>query len=201
MDKRKLNKILEILLRIILCIIVVIKIINKDSSDIENVVACFFLSFYDYFLNKIFKINLSDNAKISIIIFIYMALFLGTLCNFYDKFYWWDIVLHFTSGIIAYNIGKEIILIILKDKKSLKNNHTLICLFAFLFAMTVGSVWEILEYLMDSIMNLDTQVAREFMGRAAIKDTMTDLISSTISITILLIYDLIKNKFRESKEI
>ena len=50
-------------------------------------------------------------------------------------------------------------------------------------------------------MNLDTQVAREFMGRDAIKDTMTDLISSTISITILLVYDFIKNKFRESKEI
>ncbi len=50
------------------------------------------------------------------------------------------------------------------------------------------------EYSVDGILNLDTQITGELIGRMAIKGTMTDLFSPTIGTLLTVIMFLIANK-------
>ena len=56
-----------------------------------------------------------------------------------------------------------------------------VCLFALCFALTVGVLWEIYEFTFDSLLGMNMQKFRledgsELVGRAALRDTMKDLI-------------------------
>jgi hypothetical protein len=50
------------------------------------------------------------------------------------------------------------------------------------------------EYLVDGILNLDTQRTSNLIGRLAIEDTMTDLLASTLG-TLLSVITIKKNKY------
>lgn len=63
----------------------------------------------------------------------------------------------------------------------------MIVLFGFCFAVTLGALWEITEFTLDSIFALDMQKARNlwildesFNSRLGVKDTMNDLILDTL---------------------
>ena len=125
--------------------------------------------------------KLRTPSKIMLSIFIFLAQCLGTTLDFYNIFPWWDIMLHFSSGILIYFIAIDIILIICKKNKDVKLNKFIICLFAVCFSLAISNLWEIFEFSVDNIFNLDTQKTGELVGKLAIKDTMTDLISSLCS--------------------
>jgi len=48
-----------------------------------------------------YKIYLPVEFEIIIIVFLYATLFLGEVHGYYDKFWWWDLVLH-TSSALAF---------------------------------------------------------------------------------------------------
>lgn len=190
---KKVNKILENILRIILVFVVGYKLIIKSYSGFEDIVICFLLTYYDFILEKL-NIHITEISKLSLICLIYLASFLGSICHFYDLFSWWDIFLHFSSGIIFYNLGYEF-----TKTLSVKNSRVFLILFAVFFAISIGAFWEIIEYSIDGILKYDTQVAQSFIGREALKDTMTDMISSTISTTIMAISSFIFYKVHNNK--
>ena len=176
-----ISKIIDILLRLVIIILIIINLVNGDYDNIGVLVLTFFLTFYDFILQKIFKIKLRTPSKIMLSIFIFLAQCLGTTLDFYNIFPWWDIMLHFSSGILIYFIAIDIILIICKKNKDVKLNKFIICLFAVCFSLAISNLWEIFEFSVDNIFNLDTQKTGELVGKLAIKDTMTDLISSLCS--------------------
>ena len=57
-------------------------------------------------------------------------------------------------------------------------------LFAFCFAVAIGAIWEIYEFSLDHLFELNMQKYRhsngeEFVGHSAVTDTMTDIIIDT----------------------
>ena len=79
--------------------------------------------------------------------------------------------------IVGYDIFSSL------DKRycDIKLNKKIKIIFSILFALSVGSIWEMYEYSVDGILNLDTQRTGELIGRMAIKGTMTCLLYTSPS--------------------
>jgi hypothetical protein len=109
-----------------------------------------------------------------IMTFIFMSLILGSVFSFYDRYHMWDVFLHTLSGVIIALIGFSMVYIL--NKGSIKKVHlspSFIALFSTSFAITIGVVWEIFEYSMDSTLGWNMQ-------RSGLNDTMSDLIVDSI---------------------
>ncbi len=107
-----------------------------------------------------------------IVLFTFSSLFLGENYDFYKRFWWWDIFLHGSSGVIFGFIGLAILQMIFVAKK-INVSYGLVGLFAFSFAFSIGSLWEIVEFLIDILFNAHMQLD-------SLRDTMTDLIADML---------------------
>ena len=168
---KKLNN----LLKIISLLTVIIYLYYRNYGKVILALMTFILTFYDYLALKLFKIKFNNSNKISITLFIFLSQYLGSCLDFYEKFSWWDIKLHFTSGILIFYVGLDIYNQIYKSKRVIPK-----LLFATLFALSLANIWEIMEFIFDGTLHMDTQRAGNLVGRFALEDTMTDLIVSTL---------------------
>jgi len=116
------------------------------------------------------------------IIFLYCAIFLGEVRNFYYVIPFWDTILHAFSSLMLGFFGLMVISILNRDEHTVMNLSPLfVVMFAFCFAVTFNTIWEIYEFTIDSLMNLNMQkyIAADgtvFIGHAALLDTMKDII-------------------------
>ncbi|NFH66909.1 hypothetical protein FC952_16330 [Clostridium botulinum] len=170
-------------IRILILINVINNFIKKDYYFTLIGIAAFILTFIPSLIFKIMKIRPDKRLYLSIIFFIFISLYLGTLNNFY-RYEWWDTMLHFVSGII---IGFFAIIILKKyNPHTSMNNYNPIFVFIFVlsFAALCGVIWEIYEFTIDTLFNLDMQGV-ECCG---VTDTMVDLIADLIGSIISYIF-------------
>ncbi|MFH1715155.1 MAG: hypothetical protein ABH857_03055 [Elusimicrobiota bacterium] len=106
------------------------------------------------------------------IVLIYSSLFLGEIGGFYFKFWWWDNMLHALSAVMLSVLGFIIVYVLYSGKK-VSASASLVSVFAFGFAVSLGAIWEIFEFIMDNVFYLNMQ-------KSGLVDTMTDLIVDTI---------------------
>ena len=110
--------------------------------------------------------------------FLFVGVFLAEVCFFYVLIPSWDTILHGLSGIGLATVAISLTGIL---NKSGSVKPGFVAFFAFLFGTASGAVWEIYEYMYDSIANLNMQEYMSggvpFVGHAALVDTMTDLIA------------------------
>ena len=132
----------------------------------------FILTFIPYIFEKRFRINLPVEFELVVIVFIYLSLFLGEVKEYYTKFFWWDIVLHTGSGIALGLIG-FMILFVLYRGGILQARPVTIAFFTFCFAVAIGTLWEIFEFSLDSLVGSHMQASGHI-------DTMWDLIVDSI---------------------
>ena len=165
---KKVCNLLDNILRIIIVILILVKIINLEFEDIGMLVLTFILTFYNWFLKKVFKINLNIYSRILLSLLIFLAQCLGTTLNFYDLYDNWDLIVHFIFGIVMFIVGYDIFSNLDKRYCDIKLNKKIKIIFSILFALSVGSIWEMYEYSVDGILNLDTKRTGELIGRMAI---------------------------------
>ncbi len=136
-----------------------------------------------YFVRRL-KLILPTEIELVIILFIYATLFLGEAQDFYLKFWWWDNLLHGFSAIVFGFIGFTA-LYFMVNRHELSARPWTIAIFSFSFAISIGVLWEIFEFVMDSFFGLNMQ-------KSGLVDTMSDLIVDAIgalfSSTIAFIY-------------
>ncbi len=143
------------------------------------------LVFLPGIFEKKYNINLIDEFEVIIIIFIYAGLFLGEARGYYTRFWWWDSLLHAFSG-IALGFAGFLILYILYKTGRLKTSLKFIALLSFCFAVALGALWEIFEFLVDSFFGANMQKARGLGTvyycdtRLGVMDTMWDLILNSL---------------------
>ncbi|MEA5059119.1 MAG: hypothetical protein VB049_03650 [Candidatus Pelethousia sp.] len=123
-----------------------------------------------------------DFMHILYFIFLYCAIYLGEVRNFYYLVPNWDTWLHTFSGGMLGALG-FVVVDQLNEVRGVpvKLGPKFIAIFALCFAMTVGALWEIYEFTFDGLLGLNMQKFRlengvELVGRAALRDTMKDLI-------------------------
>jgi len=125
---------------------------------------------------KSLPVNISPEFQLLAIVFMFAALFLGEVRNFYERFWWWDIALHTTSGLLLGILGFLLIYVINEaDRIDVHMLPRFVAFFAFTFAVAMGALWEIFEFAMDRVfgMNMQKPMADDPSG---LTDTMWDLI-------------------------
>ena len=116
------------------------------------------------------------------IIFLYCAIFLGEVRSFYYLVPQWDTVCHVCSSMMMGFFGLMVVTILNRDKHlSVSLSPFFVCLFAFCFSVTLGSIWEIYEFAADGLFGMNMQKftladGTLLVGHAALADTMKDII-------------------------
>lgn len=118
------------------------------------------------------------------ILFAVFALVAGEMFGAYDKFWWWDDMLHTVSGVVVGLIG-FLAVYFFNARYNMHISPLFVAVFAFTFAITVGVVWEVFEFTMDALFGFYMQrwnlppdavlIGREYQG-SGLRDTMSDLI-------------------------
>lgn len=125
------------------------------------------------------------------LIFMFLAMLIGEVYNFYEIFPWWDIMLHSSSAFMFGIVGFLLFDALDRDEKIyFELNRIGILIFAFCFAVTCGALWEIFEFSGDMLfgMNMqksvyvsDVSVLTQYINRwgrlvdPGLADTMSDL--------------------------
>ncbi len=125
---------------------------------------------------KSLPVNISPEFQLLAIVFMFAALFLGEVRNFYERFWWWDIALHATSGLLLGILGFLLIYVLNEvERIDIHMRPRFVAFFAFTFAVSMGTLWEIFEFAMDRVfgMNMQKPMAGDPSG---LTDTMWDLI-------------------------
>lgn len=148
------------------------------------------------------KIDIPSNMLILYTIFLYCAIYLGEVKSFYYTVPHWDTILHTFSGAMIGALGFSFVTLLNKTEEVPMNLSPLfVCLFSFCFAVTLGVIWEFYEFTFDGLLNLNMQKfalenGEPLVGRAALTDTMKDLIVDAVGALIMSIigYISLKNK-------
>ncbi|MEG1705414.1 MAG: hypothetical protein RR290_02435 [Clostridia bacterium] len=152
-------------------------------------------------LSKNLKIEIPNNMIILYVVFLYAAIFLGEVRNFYYDIPHWDTILHGFSGAMIGALGFSVISLLNKSK-SVKLSPLFVALFSFCFAITLGVAWEIYEYSFDIILGLNMQKFATYdgtilIGQAALGDTMKDLIVDCLGAGVMSVIGYISLKYKK----
>ena len=133
-------------------------------------------------------------------IFLYCALYLGAVRNFYYRVPHWDTVLHGFSGVTLGILGFSIVHLLNKSKSvEFTLSPLFLSIFAFCFASTLGIFWEIFEFAVDYFLGANsqrwaTETGIPLIGQAALADTMKDFIANTIGALVIAVVGYISLK-------
>lgn len=137
-------------------------------------------------IERRFKVDIPNFMEGVYFIFLFAAIYLGEIRDFYYVVPHWDTILHAISGVMLASLGFYIVQLLNSSINiRLELSPFFICLFAFCFAVTLGTMWEIYEFTFDGILGLNMQKfmledGTQLAGRAALSDTMKDLIVDAI---------------------
>lgn len=98
---------------------------------------------------------------------LYASFGLGEVQGFYQKFWWWDLLLHSFSAFVMGMIGFLVVYVFYMTRR-ISMSPFYVALVSFCFAVTLGTLWEIVEFSMDWGFGFNMQ-------KSGLNDTMTDL--------------------------
>ena len=106
---------------------------------------------------QLLKIEIPPVFQIIIYLFIFSAEILGEVNKYYTAITGWDTMLHTINGFLCAAIGFSLFNILNRGSKSMQLSPFYLSLVAFCFSMTVGVVWEFIEFTADQMFFLDMQ--------------------------------------------
>ncbi len=137
------------------------------------------------------SISIPNYMYVLYFIFLYCAIYLGEVRSFYYIIPYWDTILHAFSGAMLGALGFALISILNNSKRiHLQLSPFFVAMFAFCFALAAGALWEIYEYIADSLFSLNMQKymlkgGTLLTGQEALADTMKDIIVDAISALVI----------------
>ena len=136
-------------------------------------------------IKRSFRVQIPPEFELLAIAFIFASLFLGEVRGYYTRFWWWDIALHTSSGLLLGIIG-FLLVYVLNETEDIGLHMTpgFVAFFAFLFAVAIGALWEIFEFAMDSFFGMNMQ--KPMLGDpSGLTDTMWDMIVNTVGALVI----------------
>lgn len=170
----KLIKIINYILLIVMCIasfsLMIYRVSQGRLGRVPTDIAIYFVLLIPFILKIFIKIDEKD--KLEFYIFIFIAEFLGCIVNLFKYISWFDTLSHFVSGIYFFIIGLKVLRIINKyDEKNMFFN----ILFAIAISLSSACIWEIFEFSIDNLFNMNLQHNID----TGVIDTMEDIIACT----------------------
>lgn len=160
-------------------IIAAIAFSNNNHSRTLTYIAIFPILLVPFIINKT-KYKLNDFETMMYYIFIFLADFLGCVVNLYNTIYWYDLLVHFLSGIATFILGLIIYKHITKEKK----NKQLKIIFCLGTVAIIAIIWELFEYFIDTFIGMDLQHTLD----TGVSDTMQDMLVALLGGLLLSFY-------------
>lgn len=132
-------------------------------GNIENATLCIvalFLFTVPTIVSEKFKIGIPSLLEAIIYLFIFSTTILGEINNFYGIIPFWDTLLHTLNGFICAGIGFSLVDLLNQNSKRIKLSPLYVVIVAFCFSMTIGVLWEFVEFTADNILKTDMQKDR-----------------------------------------
>jgi hypothetical protein len=149
---------------------------TQHWSNVFVSVTALFLTVLPAIFSERFRIQLPLSFLAAISLFVFGTLFLGEVFDFYERYWWWDVLLHGASAIGFSLIGFLFVFYLFQGDRYAAPPWAL-AFIGFCFAMTIGTGWEIFEFTMDRVFGLNMQ-------KSGLSDTMGDLLVDLVGATI-----------------
>jgi len=134
--------------------------------------AILLLTFAPAMIEQRLRVPLPVEFTLLTCIILFASFVLGEVQDFYELIWWWDLALHGVSAMLMGFIGFLTVYVFhMTHRLEIKPLH--IAAFTLGFAVTIGTLWEIFEFLMDWFVGTNMQ-------KSGLVDTMTDLIINAI---------------------
>ena len=124
------------------------------------------------FLASRLNLTLPLPFLIATTLFTFATVFMGEAFDFYERVWWWDIALHGGSA-VGFGLIGFLGVFMLFEGDRYAAPPAAIAFMAFCVAITVGTMWENFEYLMDLTFGLNMQ-------KSGLQDTMGDLLIDSV---------------------
>ncbi|MEY8354784.1 hypothetical protein AALB39_15705 [Lachnospiraceae bacterium 54-53] len=172
---------IEIIFRCVLSVLAIYYICKRKFKVTASLILVFALSFLPEVSDAVLQMKIDTFSILVYFIILFMALFLGSSLGYYDKFKWWDRVIHFLAGFGFAGFGIALAQI---SPGIIKMG---ILIFSFTFSITLHIFWEVLEYISDCLFHGNAQrwqkvhasenhVSEKAIQPAGLVDTMNDII-------------------------
>lgn len=178
-----------VVLRFIVILILIRCILRGDIESAFVCVLVLVIYLLPQFVENRLNIDIPTTLEVIIFVFVFAAEILGELQSYFIKYSNWDTILHTSSGFLCAAVGFSLVdLLNRSDNVKVQLSPGYLAITAFCFSMTIGILWEFIEFSADRLFLLDMQ-----------KDTIVNRISSVsldptnsnISITVKGIKDVI----------
>ena len=176
---RSIHKWLTICLQAVLLVGAVLAIWQARWQLALTTLTIVALTVVPFAVGRRFQITIPPEFEALAVVFIYASLFLGEVQGYYVRYWWWDAVLHTGSGLGLGIVGFLLVYVLNEHAEAdVFMKPGFIALFAFMFAVGLGAIWEIFEFAMDQIFGLNMQ-------KSGLIDTMWDLIVDTVGALVI----------------
>lgn len=156
-ESRKGVFVVYLLLRFLVILVMVRQIFLHNYWNAFLCILVLIQFLIPYFITKKLKIELPSIFEIIILLFIFSSEVLGEIQNFYGVFKHFDTVLHTLNGFLCAAVGFSLIDLCNNNSEKFNLSPLYLTIVAFCFSMTIGVLWEFLEYSIDKVMLSDMQ--------------------------------------------
>lgn len=139
-------------------------------------------------LERRFHVYIPSKFQLLTIFIVFAAFFLGEVQDYYNRFWWWDIALHGTTGFLMGIVGFLMIYVFSRlEPSGLRLQSSAVALLAFMFALGAGAIWEVGEFLLDRYLGTNLQKPTP-ADPSGLTDTMIDLIVDAAGALLIALY-------------
>ncbi len=176
----RVHRAIVIILMLIMAVELVLVFYEGQWINAFLVMAIMAVTLLPDVLGRRIRVYIPPEFQLLAVIFVFAALFLGEIQSYYVRFWWWDIALHTSSGLLMGILGFLLIYVLNENEHiDIHMRPRFMALFAFLFAVTVGTLWEIFEFTMDQV--IGTNMQKAMLGDpSGLTDTMWDMIVNAL---------------------
>lgn len=179
---------LAITLQVLIFLGVMLEVYEQQWLNALIVAGILFLTTLPSIFARGIRINIPPQFELLAIAFIFASLYLGERRDFYSRIWWWDLALHSTSGVLMGILGFLLVYVLNANPRiDLQMQPGFLAFFAFCFSVTIGVLWEIVEFATDQLVG--TNMQKPMLGDpSGLTDTMWDLIVDVIGSLLVSIY-------------
>lgn len=175
----RIDRGISLLLKVILAVGAILEALQGNWLIAITTTGIVIVAFLPILVGYRFHVRIPPEFELLAVIFVYASLFLGEVHGYYLKYWWWDMLLHASSGLILGIFGFLLVYVINEHEDlEMHMKPGFVAFFAFMFALGMGTLWEITEFALDQLLGMNTQ-------GGGLVDTMSDLIVDGIGALII----------------
>lgn len=184
------------------------------TTNLAVMIANILLWLVPFVFKPLFKSAISDGIYLFFVIYTFVASFLGSVLNFYDRIWWFDLAVHSLFGYVGCVIGLFFVCKLSDVHKAKAVYVVFVCVAT---SLAIALLWEIFEFAGDVLVGNYAQGApilgadgKEYI---TVNDTMEDVICNTCGAIVFMLHyivhtltkkplfmDALKNDFSSGKK-